>query len=66
MHHVIYVPAAFQVASYNGSGGDTITRNVADGRTHAQTDGRKTHSPLCGYAICTAVLSEQRVRLGIW
>ena len=28
----------FKVATSNGLGGDTFTRNVTDGRTHARTD----------------------------
>ena len=34
-HHVTYVATKFIVARSNGLGGDTFTRNVADGR---QTD----------------------------
>ena len=37
-HHVIYASTKFEVATSNGLGGDTITRNVTDGRT----DGRRT------------------------
>ena len=33
LHHVIYAPTKFQVATSNGLGEDTITRNVTDGRT---------------------------------
>ena len=42
LHHVIYAPAKFEVASTNRLGEDTITRNVTDGRrqTHGRTDGR--------------------------
>ena len=46
LHHVIYAPTKFQVATSNGLGEDTITRNVTDGRTdrqtHGRTDGRTT------------------------
>ena len=35
-----YSPTKFEVATSNGLGGDTFTRNVTDGRTHGQTDGR--------------------------
>ena len=42
LHHVIYAPTKFQVATSNGLGEDTITRNVTDGRTDRQTDGRRT------------------------
>ena len=40
LHHVIYAPTKFEVATSNGLGKDTITRNVADGRTDRQTDRR--------------------------
>ena len=36
-HHVFYVSAKFEVAMSNGSGEDTITRNMMDGRTYKQT-----------------------------
>ena len=42
LHHVIYAPTKFEVATSNGLGADTITRNVTDGRTDARTDGRTT------------------------
>ena len=46
LHHVIYAPTKFQVATSNGFGIDTITRNVTDGRTvrwtDARTDGQRT------------------------
>ena len=35
-----YSTTMFKVATSNGLGGDTFTRNVTDGRTHGQTDGR--------------------------
>ena len=37
-----YSPTKFEVATSNGLGGDTFTRNVTDGRTHRRTDGRRT------------------------
>ena len=40
LHHVIYAPTKFEVATSNGLGEDTITRNVTDGRTDRQTDRR--------------------------
>ena len=40
LHHVIYAPTKFEVATCNGLGEDTITRNVTDGRTDRQTHGR--------------------------
>ena len=47
LHHVIYAPTKFEVATSNRLGKDTITRNVTDGRTdgqtHGQTDGRWTN-----------------------
>ena len=36
-HHVFYVSAKFEVAMSNGSGEDTITKNMMDGWTHRQT-----------------------------
>ena len=42
LHHVTYSPTKFEVATSNGLGGDTFTRNVTDGRTHGRTDGRTT------------------------
>ena len=42
LHHVIYASTKFEVATSNGLGGDTITRNVTDGRTDARTDRRTT------------------------
>ena len=46
LHHVIYPPTKFEVATSNGLGEDTITRNMTDGQTDRQTDGRtdgRTH-----------------------
>ena len=40
LHHVTYSPTKFEVATSNGLGGDTFTRNVRDGRTDGQTDRR--------------------------
>ena len=37
---MIYAPTKFEVATSNGLGEDTITRNVMDGRTDGQTDRR--------------------------
>ena len=37
---MIYPPTKFEVATSNGLGEDTITRNVTDGRTDRRTDGR--------------------------
>ena len=42
LHHVIYASTKFKVATSNGSGEDTITRNVTDGLTDARTDRRTT------------------------
>ena len=43
LHHVTYVAIKVEVATTNGSGGDTITRNRTHARsyarTHARTDG---------------------------
>ena len=40
LHHVTYSTTKFKVATSNGLGGDTFTRNVMDGRTHGRTDGQ--------------------------
>ena len=37
-----YLGTKFEVAMSNGLGGDTFTRNVTEGGTYAQTDGRTT------------------------
>ena len=37
-----YSTTKFEVATSNGSGGDTFTRNMTDGRTHGRTDGGRT------------------------
>ena len=42
LHHVIYAPTKFEVATSNGLGEDTITRNVTDGQTDRQTHGWTT------------------------
>ena len=42
LHYVTYPGTTFQVATSNGLGGDTLIRNVTDGRTHARTYGRRT------------------------
>ena len=42
LHHVIYAPTKFEVATSNGLGEDTITRNVTDGQTHGRTDDGPT------------------------
>ena len=42
LHHVTYSATKFEVATSNGLGGDTFTRNVMDGRTDGHTD-RRTH-----------------------
>ena len=41
LHHVAYAATQFEVASSNGLGGDTFTRNVTDGRIDARADGRR-------------------------
>ena len=38
LHHVTYSPTKFEVATCNGSGGDTLTSNVGDRGTDGQTD----------------------------
>ena len=42
LYHVIYASTKFEVATSIGLGGDTITRNVTDGRTDRQTEGGRT------------------------
>ena len=42
LHNVIYASTKFEVATSNGLGDGTITRNVMDGRTDARTDRRAT------------------------
>ena len=37
---MIYAPTKFEVATSNGLGEDTITRNVTDGQTDARTTDR--------------------------
>ena len=37
---MIFASTKFEVATSNGLGEDTITRNVTDGRTDRQTDAR--------------------------
>ena len=37
LHDVSYVPAKFEVATFNGLGGDAFTRNLTEGRTDGQT-----------------------------
>ena len=45
LHHVIYAPTKFEVATSKGLGEDTITRNVTDGRTDRQTHRRTDDVP---------------------
>ena len=33
LYHMTYAATAFEVATSNGLGGDTFTRNLTDGRT---------------------------------
>ena len=44
LHHVTYSTTKFEVATSSGLG-DTITRNVTDGRTHRWTDGQTDDGP---------------------
>ena len=41
-HHATYSAIKFEVTTSYGLGGDTFTRNVTDGRTDRQTNGRTT------------------------
>ena len=45
LHHVTYSATKFEVATSNGLGGDTFTRNVTDARTHGRTDGQTEDEP---------------------
>ena len=38
LHHVTYLGIKFEVATSDGLGGDSFTRNVTDRGTHGQTD----------------------------
>ena len=42
LHHVIYSATKLEVITSNRLGGDTITRNVTDGRTDRRTDDGST------------------------
>ena len=42
LHYVTYSTTKFEVATSNGLGGDTFTRNVMDGRTDGQTEDGPT------------------------
>ena len=35
-----YAASKFEVATFNGFGGDTFTRNLTDAQMHAHTDAR--------------------------
>ena len=39
LHHVTYAATKSEVATSNGLGGDTFTRNVTGGYTDRRTDG---------------------------
>ena len=45
LHHVTYSTTKFEVATSNGLGGDTFTRNVMDGWTYARMDRRTDDGP---------------------
>ena len=59
LHHVTYSAAKLEVASSNGLGGDTFTRNVTDASTDGGTD-RWTTGRLW-YEIKTQGSSETQV-----
>ena len=59
LHHVIYASTKFIVATSNSIGGDTITRNVTEGWTDRQTDGRPTDR--LWYEINIPYFSKKRV-----
>ena len=58
LHHVIYASTKFEIATSNGLGGDTITRNVTDGQTHGRTDRRTDFGTKLIYPI---FLKKKRV-----
>ena len=64
LHHVIYASTKFEVATSNGLGGDTITRNVTDGRTDARTDRRTTDR--LWYEINIPYFSNEKAGIIIW
>ena len=39
---MICAPTKFEVATFNGLGGDAFARHVTDGQTHVRTGGRQT------------------------
>ena len=43
LQHVTYAATKFEVATSNGLGGDTFTRNMTHRRTCRHTDGRRTN-----------------------
>ena len=43
LHHVSYAATKFEVATSNGIGGDTFTRNVTDRCTDRPTDRQRTN-----------------------
>ena len=45
LQNVTYSTTKFEVATSNGLGGDTFTRNVTDGQTDRQTDGQTDDGP---------------------
>ena len=45
LHHVTYSATKFEIATSNGFGGDTFTKNVTDGLTDRGTDGRTDRGP---------------------
>ena len=48
LHYVIYAPAKFAVATFNGLGGDAFTRNLMEGQMDGKTDddfGKKFINP---------------------
>ena len=45
LHHVTYSATKFEIATSNGFGGDTFTKNVMDGLTDRGTDGRTDRGP---------------------
>ena len=45
LHYVTHLGTKFEVATSNGLGGDTFTRNATDGRTDAHTYSQTDDGP---------------------
>ena len=62
LHYAIYVSTKFEVATSNGLGEYTITRNVTDGQTHGRTDARMDRRTDFGMKLIYPIfLTKKRV-----